>query len=258
MGLLNSIEYYRRVAGWGGVAQGFVGRMRGKPVLRAQRIAGEMEPVHLRMPSSDVPVFDQVFRLEEYRVRARRQPQVIVDAGANIGLAARYLARLFPWALILAVEPEASNFELLRRNTQKHANIRAVGAALWDENTLLHLVDPGHGHWGFQTVRRGTGAEAYRVLTQDVRGLTVDTLMKEEGITHIDILKMDIEGAEREVLGNSAGWMGSVDALVVELHDRLRPGCAEAYREATREFAHHWRRGEHEFCGREGGCLEPE
>jgi len=54
----------------------------------------------------------------------------------------------------------------------------------------------------------------------------------------IDILKMDIEGSEIEVLNNSKEWIGDVGSLIIELHDRFRPGCTEALTKAVEEYSY--------------------
>lgn len=48
----------------------------------------------------------------------------------------------------------------------------------------------------------------------------------------IDVLKIDIEGSEIEVLNHSKAWIDAVKTLIIELHDRFRPGCAEALQKA--------------------------
>jgi hypothetical protein len=50
------------------------------------------------------------------------------------------------------------------------------------------------------------------------------------GVEHIDILKLDIEGAERELFNLGAeAWLGAVGQIIIELHDRFVPGCAFAF-----------------------------
>ena len=76
-------------------------------------------------------------------------------------------------------------------------------------------------------------------------------------IPFIDLLKVDIEGAEKEVFG-TCDWIGSVRCLVIELHDRFKPGCREAVSSATRGFSK-FESGETTLFLREGDrALLPE
>jgi hypothetical protein len=69
-----------------------------------------------------------------------------------------------------------------------------------------------------------------------VRAVKLQTLMSLFGITVIDLLKLDVEGAEREILSESFPWRDRVGAFAIELHDRLRPGCSLALEQAASGF----------------------
>jgi hypothetical protein len=85
--------------------------------------------------------------------------------------------------------------------------------------------------------------------------MTVDTIMKEQGIDHIDILKIDIEGAEREVFRDPSSWIGKVDALIVELHEPMKPGCNRSFYSGSNGFDNEWLQGENVYRTRSGSCL---
>jgi len=158
---------------------------------------------------------------------------VIIDAGANIGLASVYFANLYPDAIIVSLEPDRSNFRLLEMNTADYPQIRAVNAALWCEDKQLSLFSPNGAHSGFCTLEKNSGS-----LQEcgEVPAVTLDTLMKTQGLETIDVLKMDIEGAEKEVFQSSSTWIDKVNLLLIELHDHYKPGCSEAFYEATKNF----------------------
>jgi len=215
-------------------------------------------PFWLRLPSSDLIVFRQLFGDREYRFPVAWPPRVIVDAGANIGLAALYFAHAFPRARVIAVEPAQSNVGLLQRNVAAYPSIEVVQAALWKENAELDLVDPGWGDWGFRTREHASEAGAAAAgATRRVRGMTVDALFDSCNVDHVDILKMDIEGAEVEVFEHAESWIRRVGMIVIELHDRVRPGCREAVSRAAAGFEHRWENGENVFFARASACAEP-
>lgn len=205
-------------------------------------------PLRLRIPSSDVAAYEQVFIGQEYDFACAAPPRVIVDAGANIGLASIYFANKYPAASIIALEPERSNFELLRENVRAYPRVTPVQAALWNRNDEINLVDPGLGKWGFMTEARDSPRS--RPACHTVRAMTVDQVMQDHGLEKIDILKVDIEGAEKEVFADSTAWIDRVDAIIIELHDRMKPGCSRSFYGGARGFESEWTRGENVFVAR--------
>ena len=242
--MLGGIRYYRKVLGWHGVLEAALARAsRSKRFISVQP-AGIKAPFNLRVLSTDVLTYDQIFLRNEYDFRAVERPRVIVDAGANIGLASILFASRYPEARIIAVEPERDNFSVLADNVRPYDNIVPLQAALWWENTTINIVDPGDGAWGFKTEPAGEG--------HAVPAITVDRLMSDQRIDRIDILKVDIEGAEKEVFADSSAWIDRVGSIIVELHERLKGGCNASFYNATTEFSQEWSRGENVYVSKPG------
>ena len=183
----------------------------------------------VRTNTSDVKCLEKVFVDEEYRLPAdinpvfAIKPRFIVDAGANIGMATLYFAQTFPNANIVAVEPEESNFELLRRNCEGIENIQLEKAALWSSEAKLQLADANAESWSF-SVRPATTDSSV------VAAINIPQILAKYGENRIDLLKLDIEGAERELFSESCEeWLPKVGMIVIELHDRFARGCSEAF-----------------------------
>lgn len=254
---IKSIKRYLRIAGVRGLAFAIKGKVTKTSTLVQIKKPDIKFPFFLRIPSSDVPTYSQVFIKQEYGFDTERHPRTIIDAGANIGLASIYFSNKFPDAKIIAIEPEESNLEILRRNTAPYENIILVHGALWHENTKINLVDPSLGkeEWSFMTQAQDDVRERHGDVVHEVQGMTVDTLMKEQKIDHIDILKIDIEGAEREVFIDLSSWIGKVDALIIELHDRMKSGCSRSFYNNSNGFDNEWLQGENVYLTRNGSCL---
>jgi FkbM family methyltransferase len=210
----------------------------------------------VRCPSSDGYVYQQIFLDREYDFTVRFPPRVIIDAGANIGLASVYFAARFPEARIIAIEPEDSNVELLRLNTRNYPNVVVVHGALWSRDEQLHVLDRQLGKWGFMTAPVDDAPPQGDVVAQETRGITVPSLLDAYGIGHVDIFKIDIEGAEKDLFEHCETWIARVDALIVELHDRMKPGCSDSFNTGALGFEMKWRRGENEFRARQSGCID--
>lgn len=181
--------------------------------------AGLVSPLVLRSGESDKHVFGQIFVDGEYKPLLRRVPraQTIVDCGANVGISTAWLAAAYPDSRIVAVEADERNVIQLRRNVRQFgARVTSVHAGIWPDNRGLKIERGsyrGGGAWASQ-VRL---CEAWE--TPDIESLSISGLMKRFEIAHVDILKMDIEGAEVPLLASSSEWVRCVSAIVVELHD---------------------------------------
>jgi FkbM family methyltransferase len=223
---------------------------RSHSLLRVKRADCKF-PFGLRLPSSDIPTCKQVFVDREYDFELQKAPNTIVDAGANIGLASIYFANQYPAAKIIALEPEESNFALLSENVAAYPNITPVHAALWHRNEEINLVDPGLGHWGFMTEQKNSTERSLGNVAHPVRAMTVDQVIEEFQLERIDILKIDIEGAEREVFSDTSAWISKVDTLIVELHEHMKAGCNRNFYNGSNGFHREWQQGENVYLSRE-------
>lgn len=184
-------------------------------------------PIFLRHPSSDLLAYKQVYESPSYTFELDFVPNIIVDAGANIGLTSVYFANKYPNAKIISIEPEKNNFELLKKNVSNYENIIALNAALWNENKEVDIVDPHLGSWGFQ-VENNSGNSIQKINT-----FTVDKIMEMFDLPKINLLKIDIEGAEKEIFENPSAWINKVDVIAIELHERLKSGCNRSFYKGT-------------------------
>jgi FkbM family methyltransferase len=208
----------------------------GNTVKRKQSIL--QYPYYLREGTSDERVEQDVFRIIPIHTKEDfGSPHWIIDAGANIGLRTIWFANIFPEANIIAIEPEKTNFNLLQRNTAFYPNVRCVQAGLWKNNAYLKIRNPSDEPWAFiideltdNKICNNDDIHTY------IHGITVEHIMKEYAIDNIDVLKIDIEGSEKEVFENSTQWINSVSVFFIELHDRMKRGCAQSFFNAIGHF----------------------
>ena len=178
--------------------------------------------VTIRPGTSDLRCLGKVFVDYEYVIPFEINPRLIVDAGANIGLATLFFSSKFPGAKIIAIEPEQSNYELLVRNCSGMMNVTPRCAAVWNTDTSLQIANPDAEKWSF-TVTPGT------LNGSGIKALTIPQVLAQSGYDTIDILKLDIEGAERELFRDGCEeWLPRVKLIIIELHDRYAPGCTRA------------------------------
>jgi FkbM family methyltransferase len=164
--------------------------------------------VRLRSHTTDISVLKEIC-LAGTLARLPDAPsvQTVVDLGANTGLSYRWLRSRYRGARFVCVEPESGNVAILRANAASAAgSCRIVEACIGATERRVGL-DTTMGEWGFRSAAGG-----------DIPVVTMDHLLEDAGMDHIDILKCDIEGAERELFANCRSWIGRVDAMTVECH----------------------------------------
>ena len=203
--------------------------------LKQQRyslcFAEAKQPLQIRSSSSDLQVLGQIFVHREYfhldRVD-RDSVGLIIDCGANVGYSSAYLLSHFPGSRVVAIEPDPSNYEMLRLNLQPYGDrVTIVQAAVWSHVTKLALRDPDYRD-GQEWARQVRTSEDPSVANVDA--IDLPTIIREYGAgDKVSILKMDIEGAECVVLHNcSSLWLDAIQILVIELHDDTDFGDAHA------------------------------
>lgn len=163
--------------------------------------------------------FGQVFLFDEYEIGRLRLPRhpVVLDIGANVGLFSWRVHALRPEARILAFEPAGANFERLQRTfevlaihgTPRHeaCGAEAGTATLFLRNSVTHSLDPG---W-HPDLDQGAGVETVAVVT-------VDLACQARDIADVDVLKVDVEGAEDQVLAGATATLRRTRHVVLEYH----------------------------------------
>jgi len=192
--------------------------------LHKVSVPGLRAPIFLRAGTSDILVFIQIFIDGELEFEMPELPGSIVDAGANIGLASLYFAHRFPKSKIVALEVDQANFELLRKNTNGYPNISCVRKALWSGQAQLGILNPTDEPWAFRV-----GAVSGEDSTS-IAALGVGDLVGQFEHQRVDLLKVDIEGAEKEVFQNGVGgWINRIGVIAIELHDNIVPDCSKVF-----------------------------
>lgn len=202
-------------------------------LLKVQTELGLRE-LFLRQGTSDTMLVGQMFiddalalnrlarapELETWLALCRRSGRrpLIVDGGANIGLSSVLFAVQVPDALIVAIEPEPENFALLVKNTEG-LPVVPLPAAVMRNPGWVEIEDPGDGAWAFRT------RSADNTASNVVSAVSIDEILRAHSDSCLPfIVKIDIEGAEKDVFCGPAEWVDQVPLVIVELHDWMLPG----------------------------------
>ncbi len=170
--------------------------------------------------SSLAYLHNEIFVKLAYFFRAGRPDPLIVDGGSNIGMSVLFFKALYPKGRILAFEPAARAHELLLRNVGANglADVQVHHAALGREQGVVPFYEDS------------ADPATFRMSTRSWRipggGTTVTQRRLSELVDQeVDLLKLDVEGAEEDVLADlvGSGAIRRVQQVVVEYHHHLDP-----------------------------------
>ena len=183
------------------------------------RLRHHDSPVYVRPSASDFFVLRDLFEDQEYGPVAQFNlppNPTILDLGGNIGLSVRYFLSLYPQARITVVEPDPGNLDLLRLNCQAATAAGQVTpvqgfAAAADGQAPIDRTDQP---WGFKKRDDATGPPDAELIPC----VSIPTLLRTANFDQVDLLKVDIEGAEKELFADCRNWIGRVRNIAIETH----------------------------------------
>jgi FkbM family methyltransferase len=169
--------------------------------------------LYYRTNKADLDIFREVFMEEVYRLPEPLRPAgVLVDLGANIGMASVWLTRRYGIDRVVAVEPVPANAAILRKNLDANGVSNVIMQA---------TVGPRRGEVSFSTDQRpGEG----HVVENGSTGFTVGMITMDDVLEDVArpvaLLKMDIEGGEGPLIneGSPPTWLRDVGIIAAELH----------------------------------------
>jgi FkbM family methyltransferase len=213
----------------------------------------EAHPIYLRSTRSDRSIFWQCIVRQQYDITEFQQYRslqqryktflekgkipYIIDCGANVGLSVRELSKMFPLANIIAIEPDPDNIRLLRLNTEGRAiKINIIEGAVWSKECQLQITNRNDGAASYQVNEfpdkelqiTGLGASANTKSDSEnqeslIKAVTVNSILQGYQIDELLVIKLDVEGAQKEIFSAETSWMEKVSLTIIELDDWLLP-----------------------------------
>jgi len=168
---------------------------------------------------ADRSVLNEIFKYYEYRIAEDviKNAKIIIDAGAHAGFFALYASTLNPKAEICCLEPEPNNFEQLNKHIglNKINNVTTYPFALSDKtrDSKLYLSEDTHNHSLINNNQKSITIKTINL--NDLANLITSTSRQ------IDLLKMDIEGAEKFIINDIENWP-AVKNIIFEYHGATR------------------------------------
>lgn len=176
-------------------------------------------------PSSDFSVFKTVIIEEQYNLdyNINEQNQItIIDGGANAGYTTIFYKDKYPTSKIIAIEPFDGNFEILNQNVRINnlTEVYTEKNALWFEDSDLFL------NFNFRDSREHSVRTSAKQEDSSIKvnAKCISSFMKNYNLTTIEILKLDIEGSEKEIFEKDIkinAILNLTQNLVIEIHDEF-------------------------------------
>jgi len=175
-------------------------------------VTGKYTDIYLRTHSGDIGMLYEIFLYRSYSFKEMDlfYPKTIVDLGAHIGMSALYFQSKYPEATVYCIEPDRDNFELLIKNTSGSPHIRVLPAAVSDTDGSAVMAKSRYGYNSVVLTGTATG--------RPTRTITLATLFSELKISTIDLLKIDIEGHEKNIFSGNTECLKNVDRIIIEVH----------------------------------------
>ncbi len=168
----------------------------------------------LRRKSIDSEVFDYVFNEKYHRpYKQLGERPIILDLGTNIGLSIIDFKILAPDSIIYGFEMDNDNYKLACKNTMGLTDVFIFNKAVWFEGTTFTYTKNGN----FDAYKLGVD-NSVRGREVTVSTISIDQIIRDNKLTYIDYVKMDIEGAELEVFEASVNWLKIVKEIKIEVH----------------------------------------
>jgi FkbM family methyltransferase len=176
---------------------------------REVRLRGDIK-IRYRLNKGDLHSIREIWFQEAYHLPFDGpQSGVLLDLGANIGMTSVWLAKKFPFQQVIAVEPDPNNVALLRQNLDLNGIANQV---------LQAAIGPMEGTGRFAPSELSNLGKLTESGALSVPIITVEAVINKFKLPNIALLKIDIEGGERELFDGPTDWLTRTETVIIEFH----------------------------------------
>jgi len=213
----NLISLYK-ILGWKDTVGILKSMMTGETVTEVY-VPYLKEKIKIRPKSASIYTMKEVLLEESFDYGS--EVDTIVDVGAQIGLKTLYFIRMYHDAKIISIEPDKENYNLLEKNTSNKNNAVTINKPLWSRvESFKKIEGNGRNKHMFLPCKEG------RYIST-----TIEKNMEKYELENIDMLKIDIEGAEKFIFSNpeTNRWLSSTNLIEIEVHSNTEKKKVVSY-----------------------------
>jgi len=187
--------------------------------------------IHSTNSDALMHLVNEIFVQLSYYVPIRGGSPIIFDIGGNIGIATLFFKKIFPHSTVYCFEPDPQTFTLLQRNIigNKLNNVFSFNAGVSDFSGTAKLYVPPWSNGSSSLFQEKIAIEAgYADRCQpgitlsseekDIAMMRCSEFIRDRGIEHIDLMKIDAEGAEERIFNDLRDSLGMIDMIIFEHH----------------------------------------
>jgi FkbM family methyltransferase len=167
--------------------------------------------IRYRLNKGDLHSIREIWLDEAYRLPFEDPSGVLLDLGANIGMASLWLAKSYPLTHVIAVEPDPNNAALVRQNFELNGIAGEVlEAAIGPKEAVARFEFS-------ELSNQGRLSENGSL----VQMISVGAIIQKFAVARFALIKIDIEGGEQELFDGPTEWLARTDAIIIEFHPTI-------------------------------------
>jgi len=178
--------------------------------VREVRLRGGIK-IRYRLNKGDLHSIREIWFDEAYRLPFEQASGVLLDLGANIGMASLWLAKAYSFTQVIAVEPDPNNAAFVRQNFELNGIAGQV---------LEAAIGPKEGMTRFEFSELSNLGKLSEKGSL-VQMISVSAIFQKFAVTRFALIKIDIEGGEQELFDGPAEWLARADAIIIEFHPAI-------------------------------------
>src|ERR1700722_13382317 len=178
--------------------------------VREVRLRGDVK-IRYRLNKGDLHSIREIWLQQAYRLPFADPSGVLLDLGANIGMASLWLAKTYSFTQVIAVEPDPNNAALVRQNLELNGIAgQVLEAAIGPKEALARFESSALSNLGRLSENGSL-----------VPMISVGTIIQKFAVTRFALIKIDIEGGEQELFDGPTEWLERTEAIIIEFHPTI-------------------------------------
>tara|TARA_B100000886_G_C20426982_1_gene494713 strand:- start:8826 stop:9662 length:837 start_codon:yes stop_codon:yes gene_type:complete len=159
------------------------------------------------------------FRNSYKKIISSNKTPLIIDCGSNIGSSTEYFHRLLPGSYFLIIEPDKNSLDFSHKNITTN-KLTKFNNAISSDNKVYNFDRNNNDYRASKITEKGI---------DKINSITINELLREYSTFKPFMIKIDIEGFEKNLFEQNYDWIDKFDILIIELHDWMLPEVSNSF-----------------------------